>query len=373
MENTDNPISSLVAQTLRECETMAQFALASGLNVPCRLLQRLQVLAAAVRGGDSDPHGLVARRLGECHNRLCALVAPATPRTILLLHNAGAQRGLLGLLGPLPLTRQMMIAALLSLAAMICLTLSPHVNGAEHNSDILIGSGLPLLLNELFLLSAAALGASFSALFIASRYIRAGTFDPRYNISYWIRFVLGLIAGFILGALIDLDSFKDATSVNALARPLLAMIGGFSAAVVYRILNRLAESVESVFRGDISEQVKMEVQAERTRFEADAKYARSHLAYRLATLQRTAGQNDAAMKKGLDAVIRELMDEEVFDEEGRNWRRRCRRSSANACALDAAAAASRTGAGRRRVDAPEESRSSTRTPRHHAATPPPLA
>jgi hypothetical protein len=37
----------------------------------------------------------------------------------------------------------------------------------------------------------AGLGACFAALFLANRYIAEGTFDPKYESSYWIRFILG--------------------------------------------------------------------------------------------------------------------------------------------------------------------------------------
>jgi hypothetical protein len=294
---------------------MAKYALASGLEVSGSLLQQLKELEPAMDTADTNTRAMAMRRLGECHSRLSKLVAPATPRTILLLDSETGQRGILRFLGPVPIIRQMMVTAIISLTALICLTLSPEVNGSKANSDILLGSGMPLLLNELFLLSAAALGASFSALFMANRYIQEGTFDPKFNISYWIRFVLGLIAGFILATLIDLDALGKAgatvggsDSSSAFARPLLAMIGGFSAAVVYRILSRLADTVESLFRGDVREQVKSQTEAERLRVNAEAKEGRTRLAYRLMTLQKkiSTGESPADLQNELDSLLREL-------------------------------------------------------------------
>lgn len=319
---TATAVSPLARQTFLECEAMARFALSSGLKVPGGLLQRLRALEAAVEQGTDDPQGGVVRRLGDCHSQLAQLIAPATPRTILLLDSEARQGGFLRFLGPLPLTRQMMITALLSLAALICLTLSPDVNGSKNNTDILLGSGMPLLLNELFLLAAAALGASFSALFIANRYLQEGTFDPRYNISYWVRFVLGLIAGFILGTLIDINSLHTAAgsaadAASPFARPLLAMLGGFSASVVYRILNRLAESVESLFRGDLRDQVKTQTDAERSKLKADAEQERNRLASRLMDLQRkiAGGETSAALQAELDTLMRELLGEDAPETE----------------------------------------------------------
>ncbi len=315
--NTTNP--SLAQQGFLECEAMAKHALASGLKVSGALLQQLKELELAIHGDREAANSGVMRQLGDCHARLSRLIAPATPRTILLLASAKEQRGSLRFLGPVPLIRQMMLAALLSLIALICLTLSPEVNGSKANSDILVGSGIPLLLNELFLLSAAALGASFSALFIANRYIQEGTFDPKYNISYWIRFVLGLIAGFILATLIDLDALQKVgeanSSANAFARPLLAMIGGFSAAVVYRILSRLAETVESLFRGDMREQNKARGEAENSRLQAEAQQGKSRLAYRLMTLQKKMGDGTSKenVQQEFDALLQELVGEDSLD------------------------------------------------------------
>jgi hypothetical protein len=316
---------TLSKQCYLECEAMAKHALASGLEVSGSLLQQLKELEPSIESADTSSGAMALRRLGECHRRLAKLVAPATPRTILLLHSENEQRGILRFLGPVPIIRQMMVTALISLTALICLTLSSEVNGSKANSDILAGSGVPLLLNELFLLSAAALGASFSALFMANRYIQEGTFDPKYNISYWIRFVLGVIAGFILATLIDLDALdktrgagsgSDASS--AFARPLLAMIGGFSAAVVYRILSRLADTVESLFRGDLREQVKSQTEAERLRVNAEAEQGRTRLAYRLMALQKKISEGDPSEKlQGeLDSLLRELSGMESATEVG---------------------------------------------------------
>lgn len=322
MEPTDNTVemvdNALAKQAFLECEAMAKHALASGLKVSGALLQQIKDLESSIN--DVDPDRVFMRQLGDCHVRLSRLIEPATPRTILLLDSQSENRGGLSFLGPVPLIRQMMVASLISLIALICLTLSPEVNGSKVNSDILLGKGIPLLLNELFLLSAAALGASFSALFIANRYIQEGTFDPKYNISYWIRFVLGLIAGFILATLIDFDVLEKASNTtpdlaNAFARPSLAMIGGFSAAVVYRILSRLAETVESLFRGDMREQLKATGEAENTRRQAESQQDRNRLAYRLMTLQKKLSDDTDGgdVQKEFDTLLRELVGEEAAE------------------------------------------------------------
>lgn len=326
MESADSTVvtatNSLVKQGILECEAMAKYAFASGLKLPGSLLQQIRDLEVSFNDTMPNTSPLMMHQLGSCHARLSRLIAPATPRTILLLDGQTVQTGYLRYLGPVPLIRQMMVAALIALVALICLTLSPEVNGSKVNSDILQGSGFPLLLNELFLLSAAALGASFHALFIANRYIQDGTFDPKYNISYWIRFVLGLIAGFILATLIDIDAVEKVSnsapdSTTTFARPLLAMLGGFSAAVVYRILSRLAETVESLFRGDMREQLKAAGEAENSRIQAESQQDRNRLAYRLMTLHKklSDGTTEDSIQQEFDALLRELVGDEVAETE----------------------------------------------------------
>lgn len=143
-----------------------------------------------------------------------------------------------------------MVAAIVSLVALVLLSLSQKVNAQESTSDILKSSGIPLLLNELFFLAAAGLGASFATLFRAHKYIIEGTYDPKYDTLYWSRFILGIIAGLILVEFIPFETSNQATPI---ARPLLAMLGGFSATVVYQILSRLVDSVGSIVQGDVSE------------------------------------------------------------------------------------------------------------------------
>jgi uncharacterized membrane protein len=61
-----------------------------------------------------------------------------------------------------------------------------------------------------------------------------------------VRFILGLIAGVVLPALVPLGQ----SGGSSFTKPLLALLGGFSAAVLYRILERLVLALESVVRGD---------------------------------------------------------------------------------------------------------------------------
>jgi hypothetical protein len=246
---------------------MARHALGSGMTVPAWVLDIVERSRPSEEGegnGDirsfqsADPYesgewdmtslasGPAARldELGRAHSALARLVQPATPRGILLL-SRGRQHGRLRWLGPVRLIRQMLLVVIVMLAAFVVLALSPDINLSS--GDIFNDSGTQLLVNELFYLTAGGLGAAFYALFTAYQYIAAGTYDTTYESSYWIRYILGLIAGVVLPSLIPISSSSSSAAVT---RPLLALLGGFSAAVLYRILQRLVEMVEALAEGD---------------------------------------------------------------------------------------------------------------------------
>lgn len=241
-QQTQTQRISLKEQLVLECTAMAKHAFASGLQVPGNVIRVLNHFSGEKTwNGEMDTGQLIL-----AHEQLAKIVDPAKPRTILLMDIEAEQAGVLKFLGAVPFIRRMMLAAIICLILFITISLSPEINNRPESWNLFQSSGWALLLKELFLLSAAGLGASFTALFKANRYIVEGTFDPKYESSYWIRFSLGFIAGMILATLIPIEE-----SMNTdFGKPLLAMLGGFSADLVYRVIARIIETLESLFRGD---------------------------------------------------------------------------------------------------------------------------
>jgi len=250
-------------QLVLESVAMAKFAFASGLKVPGELIETLELFTGSsmdeLKKGDTsikketdkktEDREKDIKQLIVVHTRLARIVEPAKPRTILLLDKESRKKKLFKFLGVVPFIRHMMMASLLSLGLFILISLSSYIDNDPATWNLFKSNGLELLVKELFLLSAAGLGASFAALFKANRFIVKGTFDPRYVSSYWIRFFLGIIAGMLLATLIPLEG----EAAKDFGKPLLAMLGGFSAEVVYKIFARLIEAVASMVRGDQSE------------------------------------------------------------------------------------------------------------------------
>ncbi|MBI9054366.1 MAG: hypothetical protein JEY96_11150 [Bacteroidales bacterium] len=98
----------------------------------------------------------------------------------------------------------------------------------------------------LSLLFASGLGAGFYTLSSSRKYLVNRTFDPSYNPTYLIRFLLGITAGTILALI-----FKDVIQIENFhfSDEILAVVGGFSADAVSTILERVAELIIAVFKG----------------------------------------------------------------------------------------------------------------------------
>jgi hypothetical protein len=296
------PVSHLPLekQVLLAAEAMVRYALASGLRVPAWIVD-------TVRRADTTYRHTPDEELPEfdallrAHAELVRIVAPATPRTILLVSEG--RRSPLSMLGPVRLVRQMLIAVVVLLVSFVLLAMSPDVNA--RSGDPLSSSGWPLLVNELFFIALGGLGAAFSALFTAYRYISDGTYDPKYESTYWLRFILGLMAGLLLPALIPLGGGADD---SALTKPLLALLGGFSAAMLYRVLERLVTTVESLVRADSRELRAAEREAVTARAVADAGRERLAVAAELRRLQdRVRGDGDARISEALDQLVEGLL------------------------------------------------------------------
>ncbi len=337
-----SPPRPIWEHTLRECLAMTEYAFAAGMKVPPDLSVKLDSLgtvaapaapavplADATNAAADEAEAQAARHaptpaepdpqtLTLVHNRLADLVAPATPKTILLLATEQAKSGPFLFLGAVPMIRRLMALAALSMFGFGLVSLSENVDGSGFN--LLQNSGLSLFLSEIFLLSAASIGASFANLFQAQRYIKDGTFDPKYESSYWVRYVLGLMAGTILALLIPVEALAGGQGdsiIDQLGKPILALLGGFAAAAVYRILHRMVAALESLVSGDTHDQVAAEEQAAKSRLAERQTQDRMNLSLQLIALEEKLGTSaDPAIRSELKKVQHQLIkgEEDVHPE-----------------------------------------------------------
>jgi len=307
-------------QLLDECQEMLEYALSKGLSVPEKVLERIGS-ACQTEGEGTDAMAtqgkLTLPQLGSAHQQLSKLILPATPGALSYLseHRCKNAKNWWRRLGPIPLIRYLIVAALVSLVLMLGLA---AIEGIDGHLEWANGGGLFVLGDELFLLAAAGLGASFAALFKASQYITNRTFDPQFINTYWLRFVLGLIAGMVLAMLIapsesaagpasGVQTESMSANISYFTKPLLAMLGGFSASGVYRILSRLVQAFETLVAGKAT--VGEELLTQRRLLDAEQTQARATLAARLANLRSQSAEG--TLSDGIDQIISELTGEDA--------------------------------------------------------------
>jgi len=229
---------------INECIAMVKYLSAEGSAIPPDAINLIDTNQEKGLEWDS-------KEILNLHKNLSTRVAPARPKTISLLYKEAEEGSWFNFLGPVGLVRRLMSTTVLSLVAFILISLSRYVNDASVSKGVLADHGVELLLNLMFFLSAAALGSCFSNLFEANKYIVRGTYDPKYESSYWIRFVLGLIAGLMMAVLIPASLVTEQSpGIGFLTVPLLAMLGGFSASLFYRILNRAVTTIDTLLTGN---------------------------------------------------------------------------------------------------------------------------
>ena len=236
-ETPDDPVTASLAGAV---ELMLRHAISIGQPLPPGTAEAI-ALTRAAGGGDLSREE--TRRLIAFYEALAGAVAPATPATLSYLAQAESSPRLLRFLGPVPFVRRMLLVALLCLAAFVGASLSDEVRAGS--GDIFNSSGIGLLLNLIFLIAAAGMGASFAALMAAAEDTGRRAFDPANEPAYWSTFVLGLLGGLMLAELLPIG---DGDS-SLYTKPLIALLGGFSAKVVYAMLSRFVDAVGSIVGG----------------------------------------------------------------------------------------------------------------------------
>ncbi len=295
---------SMADHLILECDAMMKYGLSNGLEIShsdAGSFEKLQADRAAI-----EPDQLV-RQLAAIHKSLAKSVYPATPRSIVLLSQEQARAPLFYFLGPVPLVRRLSAIAIFFLCVLIVVSLNKDVNVDNINLGLLNGNNNILFVNQVFLLSCAGLGASFAALFKANGFIANATYSPRYDSSYWSRIILGLIAGIILVELLPSSLFSEG-SMRSFGKPALAMLGGFSANVVYRVLQRLVESLETLVKGsgisrNEQQQALIHVKASEQRTELSASTANKLVGL----LKDLDGLDGAEVKSRISGFVEELL------------------------------------------------------------------
>ena len=235
---------NVTSKLLKELQAMVMFAAEHGQSYPPEIMAFIHRVERKINGSEQLQDDELTN-LSAYHSHMSDIVAPAKPNSIYLMQQPAT--GFFKFLGPVNLVKHLTLMSLMFLLAVVFLALSDEVNHTTINQGIFESSGFVLLLNLVFLLCCAGLGATFSCLHQLFNYISTNTYDPRFNATYWIKIIMGLISGLLISELIPLDSLSSDTPAGDLDKPLMALLGGFSSDLPYRILSRLLDLVEQAF------------------------------------------------------------------------------------------------------------------------------
>lgn len=275
-------VPSLKEQMVRESCSMVRHLVTNGSRLPPTVIQSADQFETAL--AQNQPIDMTA--LASTHERLSRLVSPARPGTLYLLDYVHQQGSRSSSLGPVRLVQQLVRVAMVCVGIFIVLSVmamaDAHPTVQLFARDLVI---VEIILQRVFWLSAAGIGASFAMLFQISEQIMARTYDPDETASTWVKFFLGVVAGFILVALVPFDITAE-TGAEALGPPTIALLGGFSASAVYRILTRMVEALESVFTGGAREQAAAAEKAAVTRAAEESSQGRMAVAGQLVDIQQ---------------------------------------------------------------------------------------
>lgn len=307
---------NLREQIYLESRAMAEYSLAKGKYVPVSIIENIEAMedySDNEIGENYDPKirkDISLANIVEAHDFLARLIEPATPQTILLIDMEQKNTSILKFLGAVSLIRQLMMAAIISLTVFVSLMATTFIEGTKLAEDVLSAEGVDQLFRLAFYMSSAGLGASFAALYKANFYISKGTYDPSYQASYWIRFSLGIIAGLLLAILISERTMQSEGFLsNGVARPLLAILGGFSADLLYTFLHRMVETFKSLFESssqDMLDAKAMEAKAKLASLEIER---RMSLAQDLMDIQQKIGSSTdpEEFKQQLNELLQNLV------------------------------------------------------------------
>lgn len=242
--------SATVNRLQEELEAMVQHASGAGIEVPPKVVALLHHLNLK-QGVDEPPeYNITEVRVLVTHHALMSrLVAPSKPGSLVFIQRNRRRGKHFTLLGSVPLVQFLLFTSLFFLFSIVFLALFPDVNSESINDGVFSSSGLVLFLNLSFLLACAGLGASFAALHDLNQQIEAGTYDPRFDSTYLVNLIMGVISGLIIAELLPLDSQSGIPDV-VMDKPLVALLGGFSSDVIYQILRHLVLQVKKIFGKD---------------------------------------------------------------------------------------------------------------------------
>jgi len=179
-----------------------------------------------------DTHFL--ERLADTHQKMAKAIAPVTPGSLRGRHYEEKKKAIVW---------AMWGATLVFLVGFLSLSTFTEISKDYIDKTFMDWDGTAQLIVASFYLSAAGIGACFYNLVKMYKYLITYKFDVAYGSSYAMRVLLGVVAGYVLAEIIPINTHN-------FSKPLLAMLGGFSADAVEVILTRFVDTMKTLVRGE---------------------------------------------------------------------------------------------------------------------------
>jgi hypothetical protein len=295
---------------MEETNAMCDYAMANGLEIPAVIIKQRAIISADYEGSlTAEEIGLLA----SIHQRLNRIVSPATPQALALMARERNKSSFFSFIGAIPIIRHIILISIMFLIAFILVGQLEVVNEANLNEGILGSFGWVAIAVLSYLISCAGLGACFTSLYRLNSYVSDSTYDPRYDSTYWASILLGVIAGLFISELLyapifgSVDSPEGGGSVADLGKPALALLGGFSANMVYKVLQRIVESFESLFKGDQSSLNKANRATDLSQLKQKQDEVHMEVASRLLNVNELLTKNPEEVKKEINSTINNLL------------------------------------------------------------------
>lgn len=306
---------SIALEMLNEARAMAVHTLHGGIAVPARILELVAQAGDLSERRDQTAVEGAMPDISRAHGELARLVEPFTPDLIVMLEIESKVSPLVRAMGRIRIERSFVVTALASISVFIALSLSHYLKDPTYG-DFFTSSGFPLLINEFFFISSAAVGASFSNLFQIDRELMAGTFIPKNQSSYWVQFILGIVAGLLLSTILNVQSVTPTTGKGvgrvSFEAATLALMGGFSSSIVQRIVQRIIEALESVLRGSAEQEMQARDRANKLHLEDTLAKNRMRTTLMLVDMQRrlAGGESPETLLARVEQASRSIISNE---------------------------------------------------------------
>lgn len=231
-KNVPGISNEVITELSKEINSMLSFAVYNGITVNTEINSLIQ---------NSNVDDLI-----NAHNLLCKNVAPATPKSIEFTKKLNQESDGKSIFNKLPLLRNLILLSVFFLIAYIATGMSAEVNNDSLDKGMMNNSGLPLLLNIVYLGSVAGLGVLFFLLKDVSASLKKGALIPENSIGYLSQIILGVIAGLIMSEIISFYT-TDPKQINLFNKSILALVGGFSSDAIFSILQGIINRIKNIF------------------------------------------------------------------------------------------------------------------------------